>query len=101
MGLHRIARRSRLGYFPSGLSRCVILPRQLFKSFATLLFIAFSVAGQPAAQDPQLQIVYVTRTGKKYHRSTCVHLRHGKISITLKEAKAKGYTPCRVCIPPQ
>lgn len=45
-------------------------------------------------------IVYVTSSGKKYHKEGCKYLSSSKIPITLKEAKAKGYTPCSVCLPP-
>ena len=45
--------------------------------------------------------VYVTRTGKKYHRSSCRYVRSGPIAMSLAEAKAKGYTPCKVCKPPE
>ena len=45
-------------------------------------------------------IVYVTQTGKKYHRSGCRYLSKSKIPISLKEAKT-SYSPCSVCSPPQ
>ena len=44
--------------------------------------------------------VYVTRTGKKYHREGCSSLRRSKIPISLTEAKQK-YGPCRRCNPPR
>lgn len=44
--------------------------------------------------------VYITKSGKKYHRSGCRYLRKSKIAIKLKEAKRRGYTPCKVCKPP-
>ena len=43
--------------------------------------------------------VYITRTGSKYHRSSCSYLRQSKISITLKNAKSSGYTACSRCKP--
>ncbi|WP_302805105.1 Ada metal-binding domain-containing protein [Cloacibacillus porcorum] len=46
-------------------------------------------------------IVYVTRTGSKYHRDGCGSLSRSKIEITLKDAKAEGYTPCKRCNPPR
>lgn len=46
-------------------------------------------------------IVYVTRTGHKYHRDGCRYLRKSKIPMTLKEAKEAGYEPCSVCDPPE
>lgn len=48
---------------------------------------------------PQGTIVYITNTGKKYHRSNCSYLRNSKISINISDAKAKGYTACSRCNP--
>ena len=53
------------------------------------------------AVDPQTATVYVTKTGKKYHRDGCRSLSRSRIPMTVKEAKAKGYTPCSVCRPPE
>jgi hypothetical protein len=50
------------------------------------------------ADDP---IVYVTTSGKKYHAEGCRFLAKSSIPMKLSEAKAKGYTPCSVCNPPQ
>ena len=44
--------------------------------------------------------VYVTPTGKKYHRESCRFLSKTKNSISLAEAKQK-YSPCKRCNPPQ
>jgi competence protein ComEC len=49
-------------------------------------------------EDP---IVYITKTGKKYHKDGCSYLRYSKIRIRLSEAKRKGYTPCSKCKPPK
>ena len=46
------------------------------------------------------ETVYVTRTGKKYHRDRCSSLRGSKIPISLVEAK-QGYSPCLRCNPPR
>jgi len=45
--------------------------------------------------------VYVTETGSKYHRAGCSSLRHSKRAMSLKEAKAAGYTACKRCHPPK
>ena len=56
----------------------------------------------PAGQrDPQTQTVYITRSGERYHRDGCRYLASSKIPISLKDAKASGYTPCKVCHPPE
>ena len=44
-------------------------------------------------------IVYVTRTGKKYHRANCPSLRKSMISMKRSEAEARGYMPCQICKP--
>ncbi len=44
--------------------------------------------------------VYITRTGSKYHKEDCQHLRTSKIQIRLSKAKEEGKTPCAVCKPP-
>lgn len=43
------------------------------------------------------QTVYVTRTGKKYHRDGCRYLKSKK-PISLNKAKL-SYQPCKVCRP--
>jgi hypothetical protein len=54
-----------------------------------------------AQEQRKAQIVYITRTGKKYHREGCRYLSHSKIAITLEDAKNNRYTPCSVCHPPE
>lgn len=44
-------------------------------------------------------IVYITKSGEKYHRDGCRYLRKSKIQTTLGVA-SKIYTPCSVCRPP-
>lgn len=39
-------------------------------------------------------VVYVTKSGKKYHREGCRYLRSIYASYTLKEAEALGYEAC-------
>lgn len=48
----------------------------------------------------QSQVVYRTRTGKKYHRSGCSYLK-SKIETTVSEAQAMGLGPCSRCNPPR
>ena len=45
-------------------------------------------------------VVYITDTGKKYHREGCRFLRKSKIKTTLAKAVEAGYKPCKVCKPP-
>ena len=55
---------------------------------------------QPSVSDNQSQVVYRTRTGKKYHRSGCSYLK-SKIETTVSEAQAMGLGPCSRCNPPR
>jgi micrococcal nuclease len=50
------------------------------------------------ASDP---IVYITKTGAKYHVSGCISLRKSSIPIPLSEALARHYEPCQLCNPPR
>ncbi len=45
-------------------------------------------------------VVYITKTGEKYHADGCSSLRKSKIEISLEDAKAQGYEPCKRCNPP-
>ena len=43
--------------------------------------------------------VYITYTGKKYHRDGCRYLK-SRIASTVSKAQSSGLTPCKVCKPP-
>jgi hypothetical protein len=43
--------------------------------------------------------VYITKTGSKYHTSTCQYLRYSRFEITYDEAVKRGYQACLVCKP--
>ena len=71
---------------------------------ATSAFSAAAATESPGAQadtgngsDPT---VYVTKTGKKYHRDGCQYLKKSKIPMSLSEAKSAGLEPCSKCHPP-
>lgn len=49
--------------------------------------------------DKKDEIVYITRTGEKYHRASCQHLRRSKIGTKKSEAIKQGYAPCKACRP--
>ncbi len=61
---------------------------------------AVRVPVKPIKPEPIGVTVYVTRTGRKYHRGSCSYLRKSKIPMSLKAAKA-SYGPCSRCRPPQ
>lgn len=50
--------------------------------------------------DEQSEMVYVTRTGKKYHRAECSSLRKSMIPMKLSDAR-RSFGPCGRCNPPR
>lgn len=44
-------------------------------------------------------IVYITKTGKCYHRENCTALSKSSIAVALTEAESKGLLPCSICKP--
>jgi len=78
------------------------------KHLLLAIFVAFSSLFAPQSINahsilikvvPKEKVVYITRTGAKYHLGTCRYLRQSKIKITKKEAINSGYTACKVCQP--
>lgn len=51
-------------------------------------------------EESQNVIVYITDTGKKYHTQNCRFLKDSAREISLEDAKADGYEPCKSCNPP-
>ena len=49
--------------------------------------------------EPQTVNVFVTRTGKKYHRAGCRYLTGGAVATSLEAAQG-AFKPCKVCKPP-
>jgi len=52
----------------------------------------------PASQAATDVLVYVTKSGEKYHRASCRYAKTAS-AISLAEAKRR-YSPCSVCSPP-
>ncbi|TXJ35588.1 hypothetical protein EPJ78_10635 [Brachyspira aalborgi] len=45
------------------------------------------------------KVVYIAKTGKKYHLENCRTLRGEKEAIDLNEAIKNGYEVCKICKP--
>lgn len=45
------------------------------------------------------KVVYIAKTGKKYHLENCRTLRGEKEAIDLNEAIKNGYEACKICNP--
>ncbi|WNH09903.1 hypothetical protein [Thalassobellus suaedae] len=65
------------------------------KAFRLLLFI-LSIT---CAANIYAQTVYTTKTGEKYHKSTCRYLKYSKKEYSLEKAQSLGYSACSVCKP--
>lgn len=70
-------------------------PHTLFRVICLLLsFALFGADGEGA------QTVYVTNSGRSYHREGCPSLKRSAIAVTLADAVHSGYAPCSSCKPP-
>jgi hypothetical protein len=63
-----------------------------------VVILICTLAGIVYAAGPDT-IVYVTKTGDKYHTELCSSLKKSKIAISLGRA-ARRYQPCKQCNPP-
>lgn len=57
--------------------------------------------GNGSVDDGIVEIVHITDTGKKYHTGNCRYIKDSDREISLEDAKAAGYEPCKVCHAPQ
>lgn len=48
-------------------------------------------------KDANELVVFVTRTGSKYHKKQCWHLKRSRIAVSLRQALEYGYKPCKFC----
>ena len=76
---------------------CVGSPRS---SLSESLQFSGKPAPAPVVEQPTIaNVVYITNTGEKYHKSGCRYLKDSKIEISLSEAQSQGYDACGVCKP--
>jgi hypothetical protein len=47
----------------------------------------------------QNTVVYVTDTGRRFHREGCESLEYSRHSLKRGEAHQEGYTACKICFP--
>lgn len=74
-----------------------------------LVTISFATGRLLPKPEPPLQqdaetgdiVVFVAKTGNKYHVQGCRYLSSGGEAITLDAAEQRGYLPCKVCNPPK
>lgn len=67
------------------------------KRMAIFAFFTLAVMAVCAATGS----VYVTASGKKYHKQSCRTIARSKqvTALTVEQARARGYEPCKVCHP--
>ena len=70
-------------------------PKYLVLAILVMFVFTVAIAAFAASSD----IVYITKTGKKYHASSCGYLSKSKIQTTRGTAEKSGYTACSVCRP--
>jgi len=69
---------------------------QLLLGFSIVLIEIVS-CGKSKTTSLNNTIVYITKSGEKYHRAGCACLSKSK--IPLEDSKKEGYTPCTKCNP--
>ncbi len=71
----------------------------LFVSLSLLLSVQANVSNlnRDKVVQSKESVVYITRTGTKYHRDYCGYLRKSKIKTSLNDAVKRGYSACSKC----
>lgn len=83
----------------SRLSLIAALAAVLFAGMVLHMNSSLATAAATPAK-PAKDTVYITKSGKKFHRSICRTLtRSKKIAISRQDAVKKGYTACKACNP--
>lgn len=80
-----------------GHGRCRIAAKVASKKYVCKVTVKRKTSSTHARHSTKY--VYITKTGEKYHTSTCRYLWNSKIKISLSSAKEQGYTACSVCHP--
>ena len=78
--------------------------KRLLRVFVLSLALLGSSFPTPIRPEPKAAnaetkdcVVYITRTGARYHRGGCRYLRYSAYAISRGEALKRGYTACHVC----
>ena len=81
----------------SGVS--VVSPNASCSPVPTTLPAAVSSNASPSFVPDQETSVYITSSGKKYHKTGCPSLSRSATPIALDKALAQGFTSCKRCNP--
>lgn len=75
----------------------LLLLKQLIDAEVEARGLVVSADGMSASDEP---LVWIPKSGSKYHsKSTCSNMKN-PLQVTLSEAKDGGYEPCKKCRPP-
>jgi hypothetical protein len=82
--------------------RLVRIAFAAFAAFAAFVVLApltppLAAQSRDATEQKKECTVYVTKSGKRYHRTGCSSLRRSRIALIRREAVRRGYTPCKGC----
>lgn len=69
----------------------------IFLSISAPTFAQTNSGTQTTKQDTKEKVVYVTKTGSKYHGVNCGYLHSSSIKTNLSDAIKSGYTACSRC----
>ena len=61
--------------------------------------LLFFIIGVTLTSNALSQNVYVTKSGKKFHKGSCYYLKSSKKEITFQRAIELNFQPCSVCKP--
>jgi micrococcal nuclease len=75
--------------------------KKIFRIISVFLFFCIALSCVYSDNARADTIVYVTKSGTKYHRDSCRTLGNSKSAIKLADAVHAGYAPCAVCKPPE
>lgn len=65
----------------------------------TSTFSSSQAVNTPAFVENQIEYVYITLNGKKYHRENCFYKKGKECTMLSKKEALKNYEPCLVCNP--
>lgn len=80
-----------------------VVEEQLLAAGVRLAATLNELVGDGGSVDVEqpVTLVYVTRSGSKYHASECRYAQSAVGALTVSEAGDEGYEPCRLCDPPE
>lgn len=61
--------------------------------------VAISLILATVTAQAAFETVYMTKSGKTYHKETCGHLKKVRIAISRDDAVRLGYKACKTCKP--